>query len=855
MACAAPAGDGHALQWAVHLSGQLDCAARLLRAAWEADAPARGQRGPPGRQAVDLLRQVDAATGDASLHAAAQRLAMLEGGRVRAKLRSRTHLLLGLSALRERRYDVARPHLSRVASLLQRCGEKGAAGSAGTDTDEEVAVFGGLAMAIALLDSDGVAGGVAAARHARQCDARLAQWYHHPDREAAAAPLQLLCQLVGARGLRPVRPEQSGGMAREAAALCGADAALAGFAEAAALADPRSPQSAASCGDLQQHMVQLLFGALKAAPSWTPVCPPSQQPPQQQPPPQRRRSSAPSPYGVDTRERQSPGRERPLTSPRRSEAAAAHLRPKAATAAPAADTDLGHGAVDANSRAGHGLGSKSVSSSDLEWLSAAGGAGSALLRRLRAWERQREQDTAQEGQLRQLLDRAAAQGPRRGGYQDGRHRPDSAGADNRRGSTPQRTPSVLLWPQSGSTFDCCAAQLRKQGWDVSVCGRRQAGVAREGAEAILTKHDVILAEKGAAERLVEEWRRVAPRWAQQAGRGRGGERRRGLVINYFHGSRELTLKTRMARMLRGSQVDGVPLTFTLTPRSAGDERQAFQQAWHQERARHSGHNLWILKSSHGSKGDGIRITTDWRAAVYHVDRQSEPYSWVVQRYIERPFLIDGRKFDIRVWVLLDSQQHAYVYKEGVLRTSSAKYNAADLSDALAHLTNHAIQQRGPRYGAFEEGNEMWYADFERYLRRATQGRRSFARDVVPQIHRTTGRTLQAARQHLHTPPPPLRCFQLFGFDFMLDEDFRLWLIEVNGSPMIAEALRERMVADMLEIAVLPHCPHAGRPERSRDNGFEQVASPLGALLEAQAPSREPPGGPRRPSRHATPHLP
>lgn len=55
-----------------------------------------------------------------------------------------------------------------------------------------------------------------------------------------------------------------------------------------------------------------------------------------------------------------------------------------------------------------------------------------------------------------------------------------------------------------------------------------------------------------------------------------------------------------------------------------------------------------------------------------------------------------------------------------------------------------------------------------------------------------------------------RCFELFGFDFLIDEDFRTWLIEINTNPYLGtpcaemEKLVPQMVNDLLKIAVDPH---------------------------------------------------
>jgi tubulin--tyrosine ligase/tubulin polyglutamylase TTLL9 len=43
---------------------------------------------------------------------------------------------------------------------------------------------------------------------------------------------------------------------------------------------------------------------------------------------------------------------------------------------------------------------------------------------------------------------------------------------------------------------------------------------------------------------------------------------------------------------------------------------------------------------------------------------------IFQKYIANPLLYDGRKFDFRVWVLVDHQLNYYLFKEGYLRLSS-----------------------------------------------------------------------------------------------------------------------------------------------------------------------------------------
>ena len=58
-----------------------------------------------------------------------------------------------------------------------------------------------------------------------------------------------------------------------------------------------------------------------------------------------------------------------------------------------------------------------------------------------------------------------------------------------------------------------------------------------------------------------------------------------------------------------------------------------------------------------------------------------------------PLLYKKRKFDIRCFLLLNSQNFnlkAYWYKEGYIRTSSSVFNLDNLKNNMIHLTNDGI---------------------------------------------------------------------------------------------------------------------------------------------------------------------
>jgi len=72
------------------------------------------------------------------------------------------------------------------------------------------------------------------------------------------------------------------------------------------------------------------------------------------------------------------------------------------------------------------------------------------------------------------------------------------------------------------------------------------------------------------------------------------------------------------------------------------------------------------------------------------------------------------------------------------------------------------------------------------------------------------------------------CFELFGFDFLLDEDFRTWLIEVNHNPLLGtpnpymRRMVPNMVEDMLKNVLDPILKPKNVPDPDRINDFDLI---------------------------------
>ncbi|CAE7694835.1 TTLL9, partial [Symbiodinium microadriaticum] len=286
-------------------------------------------------------------------------------------------------------------------------------------------------------------------------------------------------------------------------------------------------------------------------------------------------------------------------------------------------------------------------------------------------------------------------------------------------------------------------------------------------------------------------------------------------LNHYRNGRELCRKDLVAKNIKrqrrqlekegrteeASQYDILPTTFLL-PREYAMFVEEFKKIG----------GIWIMKPIGAAQGKGIFLFTrlseisDWKTDFKYKPgggSEKEVEAYVCQRYLQYPLCIGGKKFDIRMYALVTSFSplKVYIYRRGFARFTNSRYSSRmeDIYDEFMHLTNVAIQKTADNYDE-RTGGKMELQALKLHIMSKYGQERTDA--LFWEIQMIVLRSLLAVQQvMIHDK----HCFELYGYDIIIDADLRPWLLEVNASPSLTAntnedyAMKTAMLHGMLDI--------------------------------------------------------
>ena len=193
---------------------------------------------------------------------------------------------------------------------------------------------------------------------------------------------------------------------------------------------------------------------------------------------------------------------------------------------------------------------------------------------------------------------------------------------------------------------------------------------------------------------------------------------------------------------------------------------------------------------------------------------------ILQKYIERPLLYQGRKFDIRLWVLIISEypKNVFIFKEGHLKATCEQYSL-NTNDPYIHLTNYSVQKHHKDFSKVEKGNEISFNQFKQELKDI-----SLFNKIYNRICYIVRLTISSAKQRINLLNRK-KCFEIFGYDFLIDENLNPFLIEVNTNPGLEESspliamLTPRMIDDALKLTIDEEYKRTNQDEPFHVDGY------------------------------------
>jgi hypothetical protein len=237
-----------------------------------------------------------------------------------------------------------------------------------------------------------------------------------------------------------------------------------------------------------------------------------------------------------------------------------------------------------------------------------------------------------------------------------------------------------------------------------------------------------------------------------------------------------------------------PKIWDIHPFSFRTTHHELRSGFHTQYKDYLGTNdLWIIKPVGGSQGNGIRIVSSSALTRGIQDlsysspskqtRKQRRFAWdneyIVQRYITNPMVWHGRKFDLRVLMLV-TPEGLFVHKFITARICPSAYQNSNFENMQVHLTNLSLRHQEPetRRSTRTNGNNSCNARLLQDLPELRHLQTKVIRFYNEKLHPLFKHMLNKIQSHC----TPHRQFQLFGIDVLVDDQEHLWLLEINVNP-------------------------------------------------------------------------
>ncbi|XP_009882278.1 PREDICTED: tubulin polyglutamylase TTLL4 [Charadrius vociferus] len=315
-------------------------------------------------------------------------------------------------------------------------------------------------------------------------------------------------------------------------------------------------------------------------------------------------------------------------------------------------------------------------------------------------------------------------------------------------------------------------------------------------------------------------------------------------LNHFPGSFQIGRKDRLWRNLLKMQARCGKKEFNFFPQSfiLPQDIKLLRKAWEEG----ASCQKWIVKPPASARGIGIQVIHKW-------SQLPKRRPLLVQRYLHKPYLIGGKKFDLRIYVYVTCYDplRVYLFKDGLVRFASCKYSSSmkSLSNKFVHLTNYSVNKKNTEYKSNSDetacqGHKWALKALWSYL--TQKGVNSEA--IWEKIKDIVIKTIIASEPYVNSLVKmyvrrPYCCHELFGFDIMLDENLKPWILEVNISPSLHSnspldvSIKGQMIRDVLNLAgfVLPSTDNVASRPQTRSGSTCSLGS---ILKEKSKPASE-----------------